>query len=101
MRDVLSRWSRDDDIWKRRTAILAQLKFKRATDTAALFDWIEPSLPSKEFFLRKAIGSALREYSKTDPDAVRRYVASQPDALSPLPRREALKVIDRVGASAR
>ena len=101
MRDVLSRWSRDDDIWKRRTAILAQLKFKRATDTKSLFDWIEPSLPSNEFFLRKAIGWALREYSKTDPDAVRRYVASHAGELSQLSRREALKVIDREDASAR
>ena len=102
MHNALSQWSRDDDIWKRRSAILAQLKFKRDTDTKALFDWIEPSLSSKEFFLRKAIGWALREYSKTDPVAVRRYVARRAGQLSPLSRREALKVIDRrVSAVAR
>ncbi len=99
MRSVLSKWSRDDDMWKRRSAILAQLGFKQATDARALFQWIEPSLASKEFFLRKAIGWALREYSKTNPEAVRKYVAERATELSPLSQREALRVID--GASAR
>jgi 3-methyladenine DNA glycosylase AlkD len=92
---TLTVWSRDDDLWKRRTAIIAQLGFKDATDADSLFRWIEPSLASKEFFLRKAIGWALREYSKTAPDVVRRYVAEHADELSPLSRREALKVLER------
>jgi 3-methyladenine DNA glycosylase AlkD len=91
MRSVLSKWSRGDNTWKRRSAILAQLGFKQATDASALFQWIEPSLSSKEFFLRKAIGWALREYAKTDPDAVRAFVAEQGTRLSGLSRREALK----------
>jgi len=95
LRATLTAWSRCDDVWKRRTAIIAQLGFKEATDATLLFRWIEPSLESNEFFLRKAIGWALREYSKSAPEVVRRYVAEHVDALSPLSRREALKVIDR------
>jgi len=95
LRAALTEWSRDDDLWKRRTAIIAQLGFKTATDAPLLFRWIEPSLGSDEFFLRKAIGWALREYSKSAPDVVRRYVAEHVDVLSPLSRREALKAIER------
>jgi len=95
MRATLTEWSRGGDMWKRRSAILAQLGFKDATDARALFAWIEPSLASKEFFLRKAIGWALREYSKHAPDTVIRYVDDHANELSPLSRREALKVIER------
>lgn len=98
LRTVLTKWSRDDDMWKRRSAILAQLHFKQATDTRALFAWIEPSLTSNEFFLRKAIGWALREYSKTAPEVVRAYVVEHADELSALSKREALKVIERAAA---
>ncbi len=62
-------------MWKRRSAILCQLKAKAETDLDLLYACIEPSLDSKEFFLRKAIGWALRQYAWTDPDEVRRYVA--------------------------
>lgn len=95
MRPVLLAWSEDHDIWRRRTSILAQLGFKADTDAELLFALIKPSLASQEFFLRKAIGWALREYSKTRPDAVTDYVATNHRRLSPLSRREALKVIDR------
>ena len=84
-------WSRDRDMWKRRTSIICQLRFKADTDLELLTACIEPSLDSKEFFLRKAIGWALRQYAWVDPDwvvAVRFCHASQ---LSPLSRREALK----------
>ena len=91
---LLRGWARDGDIWKRRTAILAQLRAKRATDTALLADAIRPSIGSPEFFLRKGIGWALREYSKTDPGWVTAFVESHP-RLSPLSRREALKHLER------
>lgn len=91
MRREMLRWSRSADLWKRRSAILCQLGFKEATDTALLYACIEPSLPSKEFFLRKAIGWALRAYAWTNPEEVRRYVRERASALSPLSRREALK----------
>lgn len=80
-----------DDIWLQRTAILFQLHYKQRTDARLLFDMILRCSESKEFFIRKAIGWALREYAKTDPAAVRRFVGETP--LSPLSVREALKHI--------
>ena len=93
MRSLLLRWSRDADMWKRRSAILAQLSFREETDLTLLYRCLEPSLRSSEFFLRKAIGWALRQYAWTDPDEVRRYVLEHESELSPLSRREALKNI--------
>ncbi|BDH56967.1 DNA alkylation repair protein [Tsukamurella sp. PLM1] len=84
-------WSRGDDLWLRRLAILSQLGRKDRIDTALLEDVIEPALSEPEFFLRKAIGWALREHGKTDPGWVRVYVAEHEDRLSGLSRREALK----------
>jgi hypothetical protein len=96
---VLRRWSVDENLWRRRAAIISQLRHKGDTDFAFLTEVIRPSLePSiagtqrnatEKFFLRKAIGWALRAYS--DADAVAEWVAEQGDALSGLSRREALK----------
>jgi len=94
MKRSMLAWSTDADIWKRRSAILCQLKGKEQTDLELLYACIEPSLDSKEFFLRKAIGWALRQYAWTDPVEVRRYVAEHIDRLSGLTRREALKNIE-------
>lgn len=95
-REMLA-WSRCDDLWKRRSAILCQLTFKRETDLALLYAVIEPALDSKEFFLRKAIGWALRQYAWSDPDEVRRYVRAHEARLSGLSRREALKNAGETG----
>ncbi|MEP6680990.1 MAG: DNA alkylation repair protein, partial [Chloroflexota bacterium] len=62
---------------------------------ALLYDCIGPSVGSREFFLRKAIGWALRQYAKTDPEAVARYVSQNEAALSGLSRREAMRQIER------
>ena len=86
-------WSAADDMWKRRSAIMCQLRAADRTDRDFLYACIEPSLTSKEFFLRKAIGWALRQYARTDPTEVRRYVEENAGRLSPLSRREALKHI--------
>ena len=91
MRRAMLAWSRCDDLWKRRSAILCQLTFKRETDLELLYAVIEPALDSREFFLRKAIGWALRQYAWSDPDEVRRYVRANEGRLSGLSRREALK----------
>jgi 3-methyladenine DNA glycosylase AlkD len=91
MRRRMLSWSRSPNLWKRRSAILCQLDFKGDTDLDLLYACIEPSLASREFFLRKAIGWALRQYAWTDPAEIRRYVRARGDALSPLSRREALK----------
>ena len=88
---VLRSWSEDPDLWIRRSAIIAQLGAKTATDSELLAAVIEPSLADREFFIRKAIGWALREYSKTDPAWVRQFVERHEAALSPLSRREALR----------
>jgi 3-methyladenine DNA glycosylase AlkD len=91
MRALLRQWAISDDIWKRRTAILAQLGFKRETDLDLLYDCIRPSLGRPEFFLRKGIGWALRQYAWTDAAEVIRYVREHEKDLSPLSIREALK----------
>ena len=88
---VLREWSAGDDLWLRRSAILAQVHRKADTDFALLAELIEPNRGDREFFIRKAIGWALREYSKTDPAAVVAYCESH--ELSGLSRREALKRI--------
>jgi 3-methyladenine DNA glycosylase AlkD len=93
MRRTLRAWSRDHDLWKRRSAILSQLSFKQDTDLDLLYACIEPSLGSREFFLQKAIGWALRQYAWVDPREVRRYVRQRQDDLAALSRREALKNI--------
>lgn len=84
-------WADDRDMWKRRSAILCQLSAKQQTDTVLLSACIAPSLGERAFFLRKAIGWALRQYARTNPQWVHAYVSEHADALSPLSRREALK----------
>ena len=91
MRQTVLAWSRSPDHWLRRTAILCQNRFGAATDRDLLYACIEPNLADLDFFIRKAIGWALREYATVDPVEVRRYVQEHASALSPLSRREALK----------
>ena len=91
MSKLMRRWARDKDMWKRRSAILCQLTFKRETDLTLLYDCIEPNLADKEFFMRKAIGWALRQYAWTDPREVKRYVKTNRERMSNLSVREALK----------
>ncbi|MEO8375559.1 MAG: DNA alkylation repair protein [Sphingomonas bacterium] len=93
MKQRMLAWASHDDMWKRRSAILCQLKAKADTDLDFLYACIEPSLDSQEFFLRKAIGWALRQYAWTDPAEVKRYVAAHGARLSALSGREALKNI--------
>jgi 3-methyladenine DNA glycosylase AlkD len=76
-------------MWLRRAAIISQLLARERTDLELLFACIEPNLSDPEPFVRRAIGWALRELSKTNPDASVRYVETHP--LSAFSRREALK----------
>lgn len=92
MDPILRTWAHDDDLWLRRTAIISQLGSKEATDTRLLTFAIEGSIADPDFFARKAIGWALRQYGRTDADWVRDFVADHP-TLSPLSQREALKWI--------
>ena len=91
MKKKMLAWSKSANIWKRRTSIICQLGFKEQTDLDLLYACIEPSLDSKEFFLRKAIGWALRQYAWTDPTEIKRYVCKNRLRLSNLSVREALK----------
>ena len=92
---VMRRWANDRDMWKRRSAILCQIRRKRETDLTLLYDCIEANLADREFFIRKAIGWALRSYAWTDPREIRRYVTANRARLSPLSTREAMKNISR------
>jgi 3-methyladenine DNA glycosylase AlkD len=91
-------WSRCDDLWKRRAAILCQLGKKERTDLPFLYACIEPALGTREFFLNKAIGWALRQHAWTDAQEVQRWVRENDARLSALSKREALK---NVGAPPR
>jgi 3-methyladenine DNA glycosylase AlkD len=88
-------WAADDDLWLRRTAVLCQLNHKDRTDTDllrhALTENLEDSPHGREFFIRKAVGWALRQHARTDPGWVRAFVAEHEHNLSGLSRREALK----------
>jgi 3-methyladenine DNA glycosylase AlkD len=95
IKPLMLQWSRSPDVWKRRTSIISQLGFGHETDLKLLYACIEPSLGSKEFFLQKAIGWALRQYAWKDPKEVKHYVAQNEDRLAPLSRREALKNLNR------
>ncbi len=90
-------WIDSDNFWLARTAILHQLSFRAATDADRLFSYCLRRAADTDFFIRKAIGWALREYSKTDERAVRRFVRANGSELSGLSRREALKWLERGG----
>lgn len=86
---TINRWRNAENIWLIRTALLFQLKYKDQTDQPLLFSLVEQHAGHEDFFIRKAIGWALREYAKTRPDEAIRFIQTTP--LSPLSRREALK----------
>lgn len=86
-------WIEDDDIWLRRAAIICQVGAKEATDADRLFRFCEQRGDETEFFIRKAIGWALREYAKTGPESVARFVMDHRGELSRLSYREATKHI--------
>lgn len=99
MKPLMRAWSKGDDIWKRRTSIICQLLFKQDTDLTLLYACIKPSLSSEEFFLQKAIGWALRQYSRYDFHEVQNYVDANRDRLSKLSIREALKNKEKILSS--
>ncbi len=89
----MDEWISDPDMWIRRTALLFQLRYKAKTDEALLFSYCEKTLDEKEFFIRKAIGWVLREYSKTRPEAVRNFLIKHEGRLSTLSKKEASKYL--------
>lgn len=89
----LAKWRRSQNFWLRRACILFQLNYKQETDFSLMQAIIRENLGSKEFFINKAIGWALRQYTRVDPQAVRTFVAET--SLNPLSAREALKWLER------
>ena len=88
----LAKWRSSENFWLRRTTILFQLNYKEETDFDLLCDIIRENLGSKEFFINKAIGWALRQHARVDSKAVKKFVMTTKE-LNPLSRREALKHI--------
>ena len=91
IRPVTEGWMSSGNMWLQRVCLIFQLTYRKETDTALMFNYISQLNQSKEFFIQKAIGWALRQHAKTDADLVRHFVANTP--LAPLSKREALKHI--------
>jgi 3-methyladenine DNA glycosylase AlkD len=91
VRPIVLGWATDSDTWLRRTAIISQLNLKDETDLALLTAAIDSNAEDTDFFIRKAIGWALRQYARTDPGWVRAFVEARDGRLSGLSKREALK----------
>lgn len=89
--ETINKWSVHDNMWLRRTAILFQLKYKVQTNETILYQYIVENAESKEFFIQKAIGWALREYSKTNPASVKSFIEG--NTLAPLSVREGSKYL--------
>ena len=89
----LAKWRKSENFWLRRACILFQLNYKNETDFNLLCEIIRENLGSKEFFINKAIGWALRQYARTDPVAVKTFVKKTKE-LHPLSRREAMKHLE-------
>jgi 3-methyladenine DNA glycosylase AlkD len=93
--ETAERWMVSGNLWLQRACLLFQLKYKGKTDPELMTGFIRQLKGSKEFFINKAIGWILREYSKTDPAWVKGYIEENHANLAPLSKREALKWIER------
>ncbi len=87
------KWMASGNMWLQRSSLLFQLKYKNSTDTGLLTKYVRELSDSKEFFIRKAIGWTLREYSKTNPEFVKSFVESE--NISNFSKKEALKWMDK------
>ncbi|MCP3993856.1 MAG: DNA alkylation repair protein [bacterium] len=94
MEPLIEEWVDDDFMWLRRTSLISPIKHKAETDHKTLFDHCLRRADEKEFFIRKAIGWTLREYAKTEPARVRRFLIEERDRWSGLSFREASKHLD-------
>ena len=93
---IMDTWIEEDNIWVRRAAILHQLQFKIKINENRLFYYCEKCMDEKEFFIRKAIGWALRQYSYTNMKSVFDFVHAHEDKLSHLSKREAMKGYNQI-----
>lgn len=97
LQPTIDAWVEDQNLWVRRTALICQIKHKAETDERRLFRYCTLRGGETEFFIRKAIGWALREYSYVAPDAVAEYLEKNRDDLSGLSYREGAKQLRREG----
>lgn len=88
VKPLMDKWIKDQDMWIRRTAILSQNRHKKETDEGMLFGYCKKRMHEREFFIAKAIGWALREYSYTNPKAVKQFLNDNKNELAPLSVRE-------------
>ena len=91
MRPKAEEWIASDNLWLQRTAIIFQMQFRERLDEKLLFDMILRRIDETDFFIRKAIGWALREHAKLHPERVKAFVSKHGKMLSGLSKREALK----------
>lgn len=93
MRPKAEEWIETDNLWLQRTAIIFQMKFREKLDERLLFDMILRRVGETDFFIRKAIGWALREHGKLHPGHVKAFVKKYDDKLSGLSKREAIRAL--------
>ena len=93
IRPVTERWMASEYFWLQRVCIIFQLTYRAQTDQELMFAYIRRVAHSKEFFLQKAAGWALRQYAKTNPAAVQQFLDTT--AVAPLTRREAMKALKK------
>jgi 3-methyladenine DNA glycosylase AlkD len=93
IKERIDGWASGNNMWLRRTAILFQLKYKDHTDEELLYRYILQNNESREFFIQKAIGWALREYSKTNHASVKLFIDS--NLLAKLSVREGSKYLNK------
>lgn len=91
---LIERWLTSNNMWLNRTAIIFQLKYKKDIDVSLLEKSIKANLNSTEFFINKAIGWMLREYTRTNPEWVINFVNKYENELSGLSKREALRLLN-------
>ena len=92
---IMLEWSKDSNIWLRRVAILHQLSFKEKVDEIILDKILVNNLGDSEFFINKAIGWALRDYSKSNPEWVTKFIEKNRENMANLSLREASKYLDK------
>jgi len=97
IKPLLQGYAGDDNMWRRRSAILCQLKAKEHTDERLLFAILSQSIDHPEFFVRKAMGWALRAHSRVAPKKVIAFIERHAGRLSPLTKREGLKLLLKTG----
>lgn len=90
---ITRRWIQSEDIWLQRSAIIFQLHAKKNTNEQLMYEHILYRADSKEFFVQKGAGWALRQYSKTNPESVQQFISQHQDKLAPLTIREGMKII--------